>query len=116
MKGGFRKFREFIERFYPEKPFTISISFFRIVILLIILGAAGGILYLRSQNKNELELLEARHHEMQMVLSKYLKSMSEVNINSNGQQELKNQIGDFQRKLKIVEEDIKHIKKVWFLE
>ena len=116
MKGGYNKFRAFIERFYPDYPITISFSKVRVFILLIIIGFVCGILYLRYQNKNELQILEVKHKEIQLIISDYLKNMSQVNLDSGQLQELRGKINDIQKKLKVVEEDIKHIKKVWFLE
>ena len=116
MKRAWGGFRNFIEKFYPSNPFTISITFSRIFAFLFFAIVVGGIIYLRSENKNELELLRLKHKEIQTIIKTYLQDMSEVKFDSDKQKELRRVVDDYQKKLEMVDENIKRIRRVWFLE
>lgn len=114
MKRVHGGFRDFIERFYPSNPFSFTLS--SISVFILIASLICGVIYLRSENKNELELLRNEHKRIQTIVGNYLRDMSEVKFNSDRQKELKKIVDEYRKKLEIVDEDIKRIKAVWFLE
>lgn len=77
---------------------------------------AGGIFYLRSQNKNELEILKKQHEKIQLTVKKYLYEMSNVGNAEDKLAEIKNKTEKYKKQIYIIEEKINSIKKFWFLE
>ena len=116
MKWFFRKLREFFERFYPAEVFTISFTFFRIFLITIIICALAAFFYLRSQNKNGLELLKAKHKEIQLIIEKYFDETTSAKLNPDKVEILYKSVDEYKKNLKMIEKDIEHIERFWFLE
>lgn len=116
MKWFFRKLRDFIERFYPAEVFRVSFTFFRIFIITIILFALVAFFYLRSQNKNGLELLKAKHKEIQLIIEKYLDETTSAKLDPDKVKILNKSVDEYKKNLKMIEKDIEHIQTFWFLE
>ncbi|MCL4551513.1 MAG: hypothetical protein M1495_23440 [Bacteroidetes bacterium] len=113
MRGGFR---DFIERFYPSNPFAISFSFPRYFVLILIMSAVAGVFYLRSHNKNELEILKAKHKEIQLIVAEYLDETTSTNLSSDKVATLNKKLEDYKRNLRMIETKIEHLQRFWFLE
>lgn len=116
MKRVWGGFRDFLERLYPSNPFAISFTFSHVFVLIFFAAVISGVIYLRSENKNELGLLRAEHKKIQTAITNYLGDMSEVKFNPDRQKELKKNIDEYQKKLEMVDKSIKRIRTVWFLE
>ena len=85
--------------------------------ILLILVITGALLFhLRAQNKVELSLLEIKHKEMQLAVKNYLNDMSRVKINDNESSDNNSKVYEYNNQIKVVEEKINEIKRLWFLE
>lgn len=94
--------------FYPTK----SKLFFVLLLLMI----ASIIIYYRTIEKDELELLRKEHKNIQLSIGSYLKEMSGIDINSENGKFLISKMNEYRNKLLNVEEEIKMKKRIWFLE
>ncbi len=112
----FNKLREFIEKFYPTEPIRITFSKIRILFVITIVGFVVGIFYLRSQNKNELELLKQKHLEVKSAVQHYLQNMSQANSDETALTELRSKLNLYTKQLTEIENKIDDIKEFWFLE
>ena len=110
------KLREYFERFYPKDPIRISFSRFKIFLLSLVLLLSAGFIYLRSQNKTELQLLKQKHLEVQLAVKNYLNDMSRVNDNDTLLNELQSRVKRYKKQLNQIEEKIEDLKSFWFLE
>lgn len=81
-----------------------------------LLLAGAGYFYLRSQNKNELELLKEKHHELQLTVRNYLRNMSSAEYSEDQLNELQSRVNKYKKQLSDIEEKINSIKKSWLLE
>lgn len=111
-----KKIRECFEWFYPNEPFRITVSKFKIFLLLLLILVASLLYYLRLENKNELELLEQKHKEIQSVVQNYLHDMSRVNNDDINLRIYQIQYEGYKKQLKVIEEKINSIKSIWFLD
>lgn len=116
MKRVLGKFRDFIERFYPSNPYVISFSFPRYFVLILIISAVAGIFYLRSQNKNELEILKAKHKEIQLIVAEYLDETTSNSLSPDKVATLNKRLDEYKKNLRMIETEIEHLQRFWFLE
>jgi len=116
MKFRLQKFRDYIDRFLPEKTLVFNPSKTRFVFILFLLAIAASYFYIRSQEKSELELLRSQHQKIQLLINRYLSEMSGLNINSDQSNYLNIRLKEYRKKLSIVEEEINLKKRIWFLE
>ena len=106
---------EVFSRISPAEPIRISFSKFKTFLFFLMIVFISTFIYLRRQNKNELELLNAEHKKMQLLIQDYLDDMSYNKINRGKFDELNGKILLYKKKLHIIEKDINRIKNVWFM-
>lgn len=112
----FRKTRDFLERFYPSIPFNFSFSRTKLFLLLLFIIAGYFVYNLRSQNKNELEILRQSHEKIQLAVSDYLNSLSRIEYSDIKMNEIRVSIENYKKRLADIEERIEGIKSFWFLD
>ena len=111
-----RKLRGFFERLIPSEPFRFSFSKFNIFLFFLFVLLGSGLFYLRSQNNNELQLLNQKHKEIQIAVKNYLLSMSQISNEDIYGDEIKTKLDRYKKQLSTIEEKINNIKSFWFLE
>ena len=109
------RIKDFIEKFYPANPFVISLSTFRILFVIVFVGLLSFVFYLRYQNRNELQFLNEKHQQIQLIVSRYMSDMSQSDLNSDTYKFMQRKVQKYQEELKNIEKDIKQIKNVWFM-
>jgi len=73
-------------------------------------------LHFRSQNKDELELLKVKHQEMQLMIRTYIQEMTYIVPGSEKVNLIDKKVVEYKKSLNIIEDDMKHIRMIWFLE
>lgn len=109
-------FRETLEKFYPADPIRISFSKLKIFLLFLLILGAASFIYLRSQNKTELEILKEKHVELQQTVRNYLISMSRANVDEEQLNKLQSEMNNQRKQLNEIEEKINKIRSFWFLD
>ncbi len=107
---------ESFSKVLPAEPIRITFSRIKTFLFLLFILLISTLIYLRSQNKNELELLKAEHHKMQLLIKDYLDDMSYSKIGRGKSDEINEKILFYKKRLNIIEKDINRMKNVWFLE
>ena len=116
MKNRTRLPSSFKNSFLPANPISLSLTRSKIFILLVIIFGAGSIFFLRLNNQNEIDMLTNKHREIQSAVEKYLDDMSHVKINSDAAKYFERKIQSSKKELKTLEDSIKQIKTIWFME
>lgn len=109
-------FRELIEKFYPVDPIRISFSKLKIFLLFLLILGTSIFVYLRSQNKTELDILREQHTELQLTIRNYLISMSRANADEEQLDKLQSDINNQRKQLNAIEDKINKIRSFWFLD
>lgn len=107
--------RELLEKFYPREPIQITVSKLKLFLLFTTVCIIGGIIYIRSQNKHELELLKQKHQEIQLAVQTYFSKMSRVNDDEMLLNEYSNKLEKYKKQLDEIEDKIEDIKSFWFI-
>jgi hypothetical protein len=105
-----------LDKILPSKTFRFYPSKTKLIYLLLTLLFISAIIYFRTLEKAELELLRKEHKKIQFSIESYLREMSGIEINSENGKYLNRKLNEYRNRLSIVEEEISLKKKIWFLE
>lgn len=108
--------KEYLKRYYPADPIRISVSKFKFTLLILLLIIGSAFFYLRSQNAEELKLLQQKHAEIKQSVQQYFRSMTRAEADSLYIKQLQSEIYKSQRQLKDIEEKINDLRSFWFLD
>ncbi len=107
---------EVFSKILPAEPIRITFTRIKTFLFLLLIVLISAFIYLRSQNKNELELLNAEHKKMQLLIQNYLDDVSYNKIDHGKSNKFNEKILFYKKKLHIIEKDINRMKNVWFLQ
>jgi hypothetical protein len=107
------KIQVYFSNIFPSEPITLSFTGIRIIIIGVIFLLVITVLYFRISNINELQLLESKHSEIQLIVDKYLNNMSSANVSRDKQLEIDNRIAGYKKQLLSIEHNIKNLRKSW---
>lgn len=116
MKKKFNILGAVFSKILPAEPIRITFTRIKTFLFFFLIVLISTFIYLRSQNKNELELLKAEHKKMQLLIENYLDGMIYNKIDRGKSEELNKKILFYKKKLHNIEKDINRMKSVWFLE
>jgi hypothetical protein len=107
--------KNILNGFIPSNPITITFTRLRLFVIFLLIGFIGFLFYLRSENKEELEILSAKQNEMRLMITKYIEDMSGTKIGDEESKDYRSKIDDYRKKLKMVDEEINQIHGLWYM-